>query len=113
MSSSFITKKEKFLSGFINGILPKTNAVNILVGYLYYPGYVQLSEKLKDKRLRILVRLYINLQISKHIQEVESIRNGLVSHSIIKEEYNKQLSVYLLTIRISNLRLWNISVKTT
>ena len=36
MSSNFITNKEKFLSDIINGILPKTNAVDILVGYFYY-----------------------------------------------------------------------------
>lgn len=90
MSSSFITNKEKFLSDIINGILPKTNAVDILVGYFYYSGYVQLSEKLKDKQIRILVGLDVDLQISKHIQEVEAIRNGLVSRSIIKEEYYKQ-----------------------
>lgn len=96
MSSSFITNKEKFLSDIINGILPKTNAVNILVGYLYYPGYVQLSEKLKDKQLRILVGLDVDLQISKHIQEIEAIRNGLVSRSIIKEEYyNQFISIFI------------------
>ena len=90
MSNSFITNKEKFLFDIINGILPKTNAVDILVGYFYYSGYVQLSEKLKDKQIRILVGLDVDLQISKHIQEVEAIRNGLVSRSIIKEEYYKQ-----------------------
>lgn len=96
MSSSFITNKEKFLSDIINGILPKTNAVDILVGYFYYSGYVQLSEKLKDKQLRILVGLDVDMQISKHIQEVESIRNGLVSHSIIKEEHYKQfISIFI------------------
>ena len=57
MSNSFITNKDKFLSDIINGILPKTNAVDILVGYFYYSGYSQLSEKLKDKQIRILVGL--------------------------------------------------------
>lgn len=90
MSSSFITNKEKFLSDIINGILPKTNAVDILVGYFYYSGYIQLSENLKDKQIRILVGLDVDLQISKHIREVEAIRNGLVSRSIIKEDYYKQ-----------------------
>lgn len=90
MSSSFITNKEKFLSDIINGILPKTNAVDILVGYFYYSGYIQLSENLKDKQIRILVGLDVDLQISKHIREVEAIRNGLVSRNIIKEEYYKQ-----------------------
>lgn len=90
MSNSFITNKEKFLSDIINGILPKTNAVDILVGYFYYSGYIQLSESLKDKQIRILVGLDVDLQISKHIREVEATRNGLVSRSIIKEEYYKQ-----------------------
>src|SRR5574344_1396451 len=90
MSNSFITNKDKFLSDIINGILPKTNAVYILVGYFYYSGYIQLSENLKDKQISRLVGLDVDLQISKHIREVESIRNGLVSRSIIKEEYYKQ-----------------------
>lgn len=90
MSNSFITNKEKFLSDIINGILPKTKAVDILVGYFYYSGYIELSEKLKDKQIRILVGLDVDLQISKHICEVEAIRNGLVSRSIIKEDYYKQ-----------------------
>ena len=71
MSSSFITNKEKFLSDIINGILPKTNAVDILVGYFYFSGYVQLSDNLKNKQIRILVGLDVDLQISGHICEVE------------------------------------------
>lgn len=90
MSSSFITNKEKFLSDIINGILPKTDAVDILVGYFYYSGYMQLSENLKDKQIRILVGLDIDLHISKHIREVEAIRNEFISRNIIKEEYYKQ-----------------------
>ena len=90
MSNSFITNKDKFLSDIINGILPKTNAVDILVGYFYYSGYIQLSENLKDKQIRILVGLDVDLQISKHIREVETVRKGLVSRGIIKEEYYRQ-----------------------
>lgn len=90
MSSNFITNKEKFLSDIINGILPKTNAVDILVGYFYYSGYVQLSDNLKDKQIRILVGLDIDLQVTKYIREVEAFRNGLVSRSMVKEEYYKQ-----------------------
>lgn len=90
MSSNFITNKEKFLSDIINGILPKTNAVDILVGYFYYSGYVQLSDNLKDKQIRILVGLDIDLQVTKYIREVEAFRNGMVSRSMIKEEYYKQ-----------------------
>lgn len=90
MSSNFITNKEKFLSDIINGILPKTNAVDILVGYFYYSGYIQLSDNLKDKQIRILVGLDVDLHITKHIREVETFRKGLPSRSNIRDEYYKQ-----------------------
>jgi hypothetical protein len=90
MSSNFITNKDKFLSDIINGILPKTSAVDILVGYFYYSGYVQLSDNLKSKNIRILVGLDVDLQITKHIREVENFRQSLPSRSNIKEEYYKQ-----------------------
>lgn len=90
MSSNFITNKENFLSDIINGILPKTNEVNILVGYFYFSGYIQLSDKLKDKTIRILVGLDIDIQITKYIHEVENFRQALPSRSNIKEEYYKQ-----------------------
>lgn len=90
MGGSFITNKDKFLSDIINGILPKTNAVDILVGYFYYSGYTQLSDNLKDKIIRILVGLDVDVQITKHIREVENFKQTLPSRSNIKEEYYKQ-----------------------
>lgn len=90
MSSNFITNKELFLSDIINGILPKTDAVCMLIGYFYYSGYIQLSEQLKDKQIRILVGLDVELQMAKHIREVETFRKGLISRSVAKEEYYKQ-----------------------
>lgn len=64
--------------------------MDILVGYFYYSGYIQLSENLKDKQIRILVGLDIDLHISKHIREVEAIRTEIISRNILKEEYYKQ-----------------------
>jgi len=90
MSGNFITNKERFLSDIINGILPKTDAVYMLIGYFYYSGYIQLSERLKDKQIQILVGLDIELQIAKHIREVETFRNGLISRNVTKEEYYTQ-----------------------
>lgn len=90
MSSNFITNKDTFLSDIINGILPKTDAVYMLVGYFYYSGYVLLSEKLRDKQIKILVGLDVELEISKHIQEVEKFKNKLISRKVAKEEYYNQ-----------------------
>lgn len=42
MSNSFITNKNKYMSDIINGILPKTNAVDFLVRYFFYFGYKQI-----------------------------------------------------------------------
>lgn len=90
MDSNFITNKERFLSDIINGILPKTDAVYMLVGYFYYSGYVQLSERLRDKQVRILVGLDVELEMAKHVREVETFRKGLISRNIAKEEYYTQ-----------------------
>lgn len=90
MGSNFITNKERFLSDIINGILPKTDTVYMLIGYFYYSGYVQLSERLRDKQVKILVGLDVELQMAKHVREVETFRNGLISRNIAKEEYYKQ-----------------------
>ena len=112
MSSNFITNRDKFLSDIINGILPKTDAVDILVGYFYYSGYVQLSEKLKDKQIRILVGLDIDLHVSKRISEVENVRKDFISRNIVKEDYYKQF-INLFTIILISLillRSWNSSV---
>lgn len=90
MSSNFITNKERFLSDIINGILPKTDAVCMLIGYFYYSGYLQLSEQLRDKQIRILIGLDAELQIAKYVREVEAFRKGLISRNVAKEEYYKQ-----------------------
>ena len=90
MSNSFITNKDKYLSDIINGILPKTNAVDFLVGYFYYSGYKQLSDQLKDKHVRILVGLDIDIRMAKYVCEVENFRQHLQSRGVLKDEYYAQ-----------------------
>ena len=43
MAHSFITNKDRLLSDIITGILPKSDAVDILVGYFYFPAAPRLS----------------------------------------------------------------------
>ena len=85
--NSFITNQDKLLSDIINGILPKSRAVDILVGYFYYSGYRLISEKLQDKRIRILVGLDIDATITRNIREIDSLVNANKSRAQIKEEY--------------------------
>lgn len=69
MAHSFITNRDNLLSDIITGILPKSDAVDILVGYFYFSGYTHLAEKLADKHLRILVGLDIDTRISNRVRE--------------------------------------------
>lgn len=61
MCNSFIANKDKLLPDFISDILPKRDAVDILVGYFYYLGYVQLLVNLKNKKILILGGLDVEL----------------------------------------------------
>lgn len=88
---TFITNKEKLLSNVINSILPNTTAADILVGYFYYSGYPDLSDQLKDKKVRILVGMDIDDTISHTFQEVEKHRNGNQSREEIRSEYYESL----------------------
>lgn len=69
--NSFITNQKRFLSEIINGILPKSSTVDILVGYFYYSGFELIQDKVEDKPLRILVGLDVEIQISGRVREVD------------------------------------------
>ncbi len=91
MSNSFITNQDRLLSDIINGILPKTDAIDILVGYFYFSGYAQLADKLADKKLRILVGLDIDVHISNHVREIEELITWQQTRSKVREEYFNNL----------------------
>lgn len=88
--NTFITNQEKLLAEIINGILPKTQAVDMLVGYFYYSGYNLLSEGLADKNIRILVGLDVDTQITKHIREINALTSSQLSRGQIREDYFAQ-----------------------
>ena len=57
-SEHFITNSgEKSLSKILNGILPKSEALDFLVGYFYFSGINEIQESLGDKKMRILAQL--------------------------------------------------------
>lgn len=87
MQNSFITNKDKLLSDIINGILPKSQSLDILVGYFYFSGYKLISEKLIDKHVRILVGLDIDTHITKYIREIDALTNYNKSRSQLKDDY--------------------------
>ena len=91
MAHSFITNQERLLADIITGILPKSDAVDILVGYFYFSGYAQLADKLVDKHLRILVGLDIDTRISNRVREVEELVEWQRIRSKVREEYFNNL----------------------
>lgn len=91
MAHSFITNQERLLSDIITGILPKSDAVDILVGYFYFSGYAQLADEFANKHLRILVGLDIDTQISSRVREVEELIDFQRTRSRVREEYFNNL----------------------
>lgn len=85
--NSFITNKDKLLSDIINGILPKSHSLDVLVGYFYFSGYKLISEKLIDKHVRILVGLDIDTRITKYIREIDILADYNRSRSQLKDDY--------------------------
>ena len=87
IQNSFITNKDKLLSDIINGILPKSQSLDVLVGYFYFSGYKLISEKLIDKHVRILVGLDIDTRIAKYIREIDTLADYNKSRSQLKDDY--------------------------
>src|SRR5574344_220108 len=85
--NTFITNKEKLLSEIINGILPKTKSIDILVGYFYYSGYNLISERLVNKNVRVLVGLDVDVHITKCVREIDTLVNQNISRGQIREKY--------------------------
>lgn len=88
--NTFITNQDKLLSDIISGILPKSTAVDILVGYFYFSGYHLLASDLDDKQVRILVGLEADSTIKKQIREIDLLSNQNLSRGHIKEEFFKK-----------------------
>jgi len=90
--NSFITNERDYvMSDVINGILPKCNAVDMLVGYFYFSGYSELCDKLIDKKIRILVGMEIDMLISGQVREIYSLDNGQRSRQEIRDNYYASL----------------------
>lgn len=88
--NSFITNKDKLMSEIIQGILPKTDAVDILVGYFFFSGYYLLSHSLANKKLRILVGLDVDTNISKSIQVINTLSENKLSLGQLREKYYQE-----------------------
>jgi superfamily II DNA or RNA helicase len=75
-SDHFITNSgEKSLSKIIKGILPKTNALDFLVGYFYFSGIEEIYNNISEKNMRILVGLDMDSELQSKTLEIDFISN--------------------------------------
>lgn len=89
--NSFITNQDRFLADIIDGILPKTDSVDILVGYFYFSGFEQIYKNLEHKSIRILVGLEVDVQVSNRVREVDSLTKEQLSRGQARDEYCRSL----------------------
>ena len=85
--NSFITNHDKFLSEIINGIFPKCNSVDILVGYFYNSGFALICEAIKAKHLRILVGLDIDVKVSSKVYKIDQFVKLNQSRGKVRDNY--------------------------
>ena len=71
-SDQFITNSgEKSLSKIILGIIPKTVALDFLVGYFYFSGMEEIYSHISEKNMRILVGLDMDGELQNKMLEME------------------------------------------
>lgn len=91
MDGQFITNKDIVLADVINSILPKCDYAYFLVGYFYFSGYIELCEKLKDVKLRVLVGLDVERSIINGVKEVEHFVEHGKPRGQTREDFYKSL----------------------
>ena len=71
-SEHFITNSgENTLSKILSGILPKTDALDFLVGYFYFSGIQEIAENIENKKIRILVGLEMDKKLLGKTAEID------------------------------------------
>lgn len=91
MTTQFITNKEKKLAEVINNILPSCEDLYFLVGYFYFSGFEQIYKQLTEKKLRMLVGLEIERDLTHRIKEYELLESLNRSRSKVRNDYCKSL----------------------
>ncbi|MGC8684016.1 MAG: hypothetical protein ACP5UJ_08820, partial [Athalassotoga sp.] len=91
--SEIITNQEEFLSKIMNDIIPTTKELLFLVGYFYFSGFEQIYESLKNKDVKILVGLDVDIDYKKIIEY-----ENLISQSLSKENVREQFEKYFVKL---------------
>jgi hypothetical protein len=92
MTGKLITNDTHILAEKMRNVIPNCENIYALVGYFYFSGFSELSEDVKNKKMKILVGMDIDALISGKLREVsliEKIENESSDIEIRKEYYEK------------------------
>jgi len=87
MGIEFITNQDKILSEVINNILPSTDSFHALVGYFYFSGFKEVYEGVKEKHVRILVGMDVDVDQGNRIREYLSAEDNKNTREENRNEY--------------------------
>lgn len=102
MNNYFITnEKEKSLAFYFENFIKESQNLDFLVGYFYFSGFQEISQSLKDKNIRILVGMDIELDLYNRVREIGflNLQNNLEDNSFLKKENFEVKDQYLESLR--------------
>ena len=91
MSGKLITNQTTTLSDLFLSILPETKDICFLVGYFYFSGFPEFYKNVKDKKMRILVGLDIDVDLMNKVKEYEQFGQKRISKSRDQLQYYEKL----------------------
>ena len=126
MAKSFITNTETSLAEEMNNILPSAENLYFLVWYFYFSWFQELYKNLKNKHLKVLVWMDVELSISNTVKEVfnvewynpdqktqshfiESLRELVNKSNLFDNKINKEA----LDLFINKIINWSLEIRKT
>lgn len=93
MSQFIRNNNGESLSTIINNLLPKTKAMDFLVGYFYFSGMKEIYQNIEDKPMRLLVGLEMDRNLLSNTAEFDFFAksNNHSSNFEIRNEYYRSL----------------------
>ncbi|MGE5344076.1 MAG: helicase-related protein [Candidatus Omnitrophota bacterium] len=88
---NLITNQDKFLHEVFEHILPSSQNLFFLVGYFYFSGFQEIYQNLRDKNLKILVGMDIELELQNKIKEFSLIERVESSRGDSRDTYYQSL----------------------
>ena len=92
--SSITNEGKNTLSAALKDILPNCNRVDALVGYFYFSGFRDLHKELKNKKIRILVGMDIDMKMVEKISALKDANldsyltdSRIISRAGVKDNY--------------------------